>query len=194
VEEDGCRAVVKDYSQNGFLFRNLVGRFLVWRETKAYRRLKGLDGVPEFFRVINGLAIVISAVDGVSIEGLENRERLPNTFFRELRKRLAKIHGRGLAHCDLKRAPNILLGRDGKPYIVDWSASITSGECRPFPLNRIYGRFIQDDLNAVVKHQLKHCPESVAPEEIRIYLRRGKVENLLRRLRDAARLLLKKLA
>jgi len=33
VEDRGIQGVVKDFSVNGFLYRNLIGRFLLWRES-----------------------------------------------------------------------------------------------------------------------------------------------------------------
>ena len=84
VEEDGVRAVVKDYSTNRFLYRNIIGRFLVWRESKAYRRLRGLKGIPAFYRAIDGLALVFEEIPGRSVEGLEKEEKLSEGFFKEL--------------------------------------------------------------------------------------------------------------
>ena len=89
VEEDGHKAVVKDYSVNGILYRNAIGRFLVWREAKAYRRLRGLRGVPAFHRVINGLAVVLEQIPGRTVEGLEKERPLPKAFFDNLKCFLA---------------------------------------------------------------------------------------------------------
>jgi len=194
VEEDGVRAIVKDYSLNRFLYRNIIGRFLIWRESKAYRRLRGLEGTATFYRVIAGLALVIEEVSGRNMEALEKDERLPEDFFKELRALADRIHRRGLAHCDLKRAPNILLGNNGKPYVVDWSASISQREFRFFPFNRIYQRFILDDLNAIIKLQLKLVPDSIDPEEKRRYYHRSKIEKLIRAVRDRGRDFLQKIA
>ena len=105
IEEKGVRAVVKDFSVNRFLYRNTVGRFLIWREEKAYRRLRGLEGVPDFYRVIDGVAIVLGEVQGRDVENLEKERKLAETFFRELTDLLESVHSRGLAHCDLKRGP-----------------------------------------------------------------------------------------
>jgi RIO-like serine/threonine protein kinase len=194
VKESGVRAVVKDYSSNRFLFRNTVGRFLLWRERKAYRRLKGLRGVPTCYQVIDGLALVIEEISGRDIEGLENEGALSEEFFNQLQELVENVHGRGLAHCDLKRAPNILLGHDERPYIVDWSASISEREFRVFPLNLIYQRFLQDDLNAVTKMKLRHCPQSVGPEEARRYFHRSKTEEKIRSVRDKLRNWLQRIA
>ncbi|MBW1942328.1 MAG: hypothetical protein JRG79_15755 [Deltaproteobacteria bacterium] len=194
LEENNIRVVVKDYSANGFLFRNIIGRFLVWREYKAYRRLKGLEGVPVFYGTIGGLAVVFEELPGRNVEGLEHETRLPEKFFQDLRALVERIHKRGLAHCDLKRAPNTIIGPDEKPYIVDWSAAIAHREFRFFPLNLIYQRFIQDDFNAIIKLQLRHCPESIDPEERTRYFHRGPVERAIRSIRDGARDILQKIA
>jgi RIO-like serine/threonine protein kinase len=194
LEEDGVRAIVKDFCLNGFLFRNIIGRFLVWREKKAYERLKGVRGIPTFYRVIDGLALVIEEIPGKNIESMETVANLPDTFFEDLRLLVEAIHERGLAHCDLKRAPNIILGDDGKPYILDWAASISKKEFGFFPLNLIYERFIQDDLNAIIKIRLKHHPEEVSPEEKNRYTNRGMGEKLIRGIKDKVMCFLKKIA
>jgi RIO-like serine/threonine protein kinase len=194
VEENGVRAVVKDYSSNRFLYRNTFGRFLLWRERNAYRRLKGLRGVPTCYRVVDGLALVIEEISGRNIEGLENEGGLSEGFFEKLQGVVQDVHSRGLAHCDLKRAPNILLGHDERPYIVDWSASISEREFRFFPLNLIYQRFLQDDLNAITKMKLRHCPESISPDEARRYFHRSRSEEMIRSVRDKLRKLLQKIA
>jgi len=194
LEQDGVRAIVKDFSLNGFLFRNIIGRFLVWREKKAYERLKGVMGVPTFYRVIEGLALVIEEIPGKNIESMETVVNLPNTFFEDLQVLVEAIHERGLAHCDLKRAPNIILGDDGKPYILDWAASISNKEFGFFPLSLIYERFIHDDLNAIIKIRLKHHPEEVSPEEKNRYTNRGMGEKFIRGIKNKVMFLLKKIA
>lgn len=186
--------VVKDYSVNRFLYRHLVGRFLIWRESKAYRRLRGLKGVPKYYGKIAGPALVLEAVPAESVENLEKVQKLPEEFFKTLRTLVNAFHQRGLAHCDLKRAPNILLGDDAQPYIVDWSAAITLPEFRFFPFNLIYRRFIVDDLNAVTKLQLRHCPQSLSPAERKRYFQRSRMERLIRKIRDFSRELLQKMA
>lgn len=194
LEENGVEAVVKDFSGNGTLFRHTIGRFLVWREEKAYRRLRGLNGVPRLYRVIDGVALIMERIPGESLEDLEKRKKLPKSFFDALEAVVADAHARGVAHCDLKRAPNLLLCRDGKPYVVDWSAAVCRTELSLFPFSLIYRRLLLDDLHAITKMQLRHCPEEVGKERLDGYLRRSATEKLVRRVRDRLRELLKKLA
>ena len=133
LAQGDLRAVVKDFRPNRFLYRNLVGRFLTWREKKAYRKLTGITGVPTLYQEIGGLTLVFEEIQGRSLENLEKEIRLPEEFFRKLKDLVTEVHGRGLVHCDLKRAPNVLSGKDGRPYILDWSSAISESEFRFFP-------------------------------------------------------------
>ncbi len=194
VDENGVEAVVKDFSRNRTLFRNTFGRFLVWREEKAYRRLRGLRGIPVLYRVVDGLALVMERIPGESLEDLETRRRLPKSYFDELEKIVEDAHARGVAHCDLKRAPNLLVGLDERPYVVDWSAAVCRSELPIFPFSLIYRRLVRDDLQAITKMQLRHCPEEISRDRIIEYQRCSRAERLVRRIRDLLRDLLKRLA
>jgi len=194
VEINGVRAVVKDFSGNRFLFRNIVGRFLIWREAKAYRKLRGIRGVPEFFGVVDGLALVVQEIPGRSLENLEKEMHLPHTFFESMETLVAAFHQRGLAHCDLKRAPNTLLGPDGMPYVVDWAASISKSELWFPPFTLVFRRFMLDDEMAIVKLALRHCPERVSAEKMARYHYRSWGEKKIRAIRDRLRELLQKAA
>jgi len=193
IEDNGIRAIVKDFSSNRFIFRNTVGRFLVRREAKAYKRLKNLKGVPALYRVIGGVALVIEEIPGIDLGTAKRRINLPDNFFDALIDLVESYHERGLAHCDLKRAGNILLGHDGRPYIIDWAAAIFETEFRFFPFNYIYMRFVLDDHNAITKRKLYYSPELVSEDEKRKYDHRNWFEKGLRTLRDRLRELLQKI-
>ncbi|MCP4666530.1 MAG: hypothetical protein GY849_09185 [Deltaproteobacteria bacterium] len=194
IEEKGVKAVVKDFSTGRFLFRNTMGRFLVWRESKAYRKLQDVRGVPSLYRVLGGLALVIEMVPGRNLEELEDKGEIEAGFFDALKDHVDRFHEKGIAHCDLKRSPNTLFGEDGLPYVIDWGASISESECRIFPLNLIYERFLSDDYKAIVKLKLRHAPGAVRPEEKERYAYRSGPEKLIRAIRDRLRGLLKKIA
>ena len=87
-----------------------------------------------------------------------------------------------------------MIGKDGNTYIIDWAASISKSEFNFFPLNFIYKRFIQDDLNAITKIRLKWQPESVKPEERLRYTERSRVERIIRAIRDKLKKFIKKIA
>ena len=194
LEENGKKAIMKDFSRNRFLYRNVVGRFLVWREGKAYRKLQGIEGIPALYRIIPGTALIFELIPGRDMESLDKREGVPESFFDALSQLISLCHARGVAHCDLKRAPNTILGDDGRPYIVDWAASILRDEFRIPPMNLIYRRFMRDDHMAVIKLKLRHRPETVTGEEKDRYYYRSRGERAIRAVRDKLRELLQRAA
>jgi serine/threonine protein kinase len=193
IEEKGVRTVVKDFSNSKFLYRNIIGRFLIWREHRAYKTLKGLMGIPACFGVINGLALALEEIPSRPLKKHNKNIKLSDTFFDDLRNIVDNFHKRGLAHCDLKNGANVLVGRDGQPYIVDWSASISEKECRFFPLNRIYLRFVLDDHFAIIKLKMRYAPETLTLEEKTQYAHRSHVERGIRVIRDSLRKILMKI-
>jgi tRNA A-37 threonylcarbamoyl transferase component Bud32 len=193
VEEKGVRAIVKDFSNSRFLYRNIIGRFLIWRERRAYEILKGLKGIPACYGVIDGLALTLEQIPSRPLKKHNKNIKLSDTFFDELKNIVDSFHKRGLAHCDLKNGANVLVGRDGRPYIVDWSGSISEKEFGFFPLNRIYLRFVLDDHFAIIKLKMRYAPETVTLEEKTQYAHRSRMERSIRDIRDRLRKILKKI-
>jgi RIO-like serine/threonine protein kinase len=194
LEEHNIKAVVKDFSANGFLFRNVAGRFLLWREKKALTKLKGLTNVPSLYKVVDHSALVMEAVEGKTVGRLPAGTALPENFFLELRALVLAVHNLGIAHCDLKTSTNVLIDIDGHPHIVDWAASISQSEFRWGILQLIYRRFLRDDLMGVIKLQLRHDPDNVTPEDRERCLHRNMVERVVRKVRNGLRNTLKKVA
>lgn len=194
IEKNGVRAVVKDFSGNRFLFRNIVGRLLVWREARAYRKAEKIPGIPTLFRVIDGLALVTEEIDGTELGKVRDRERFENGFFDALERLVDDFHDRGLAHCDLKKSANILMGPDGRPYVIDWASAISRSEFRGPVLNRIYERFVLDDYNAITKQKLNYAPQQVTTEERERYDYQSRAEKAIRSIRDRLRAFLQKVA
>lgn len=187
VEKEGVRAVVKDYSTCNFFFRNTFGRFLIWREVKAYKKMGDFQGVPNLYGVIDGLALVVQEIPGTTLKNIRKGTRLEHGFFDALRELVSGLQRRGLAHCDLKSKGNILVGQDGLPYIIDWAAAISKSEFRLPLFSRIYQRFVLDDYNAVIKHTLFYRSELVTFEEKERFYHRNWAEKTIRYIRDRLR-------
>jgi RIO-like serine/threonine protein kinase len=195
IEENQVRAVVKDFSRNGFFYRNIVGRFLVWRESKAYKRLEEVKNIPTLYRTIGGIALVLEAIDGKDMgnRAAKNMEFSEN-FFHEIREIVKEAHRHGVVHCDLKAAPNTLVDNEGHPHIIDWAACMCYEEFRIFPLNLIYKRFIKDDLLSILKLQLKRAPGTVSQEDADMLHTRSRTERIIRAIRNTLRVFLQRIA
>jgi len=186
----GRAAVVKDYGRCGPLFRLVFGRWLVGRECRAYRLLAGVPGVPELIGRQGPYALAVEHVEAVPYHQLPADE-LPADFFERLGRLVADLHARGVAHGDLKMPHNVLVDRQGQPYVVDLTAAVRR-EASPF--HRWFFRVIaHDDLRAIYKLQEIVRPGSLTAEERAVLEHRGRLERAFRWLRSYARPAIKRL-
>lgn len=109
----------------GFPMRWL-GRWLARREAAHYRRLADLPNVPRLCGpvMVDGVALPYAvAHDYVEGRPLRSDDRLPETFVLELQAVFDEVHRRQMAYVDLHKRENILVGDDGKPYLIDFQVS-----------------------------------------------------------------------
>lgn len=179
-EHDGRRLVVKSASGRG-LARRLRLRMLR-NEHEAYTRLSGLPGVPACHGLLDGRHLLLEYVEGTPFRNATLADR--ELFFARLLGLIRAIHGRGVAHGDLKKKDNLLVVGGTRPCIVDFGVAVVRRR-RWAPINayawRLARRF---DYNAWVK--LKHGSDlSGAPEEDLRLARRTVVERVSRRIKSA---------
>lgn len=123
VAVDGGSVIVKDFARRGPWIRTL-GRLQISRETRAYRWLEGVPGLPAFVGRIDPFALAIERIEGEQLAfAVHDPETAPRRIA-ELRAILDAIHARGVAHNDLRGRENVLLRRDGSLAVLDLAASI----------------------------------------------------------------------
>lgn len=94
-----------------------VGRFLARREESAYLALADLESVPGFLGRWGPTAIVHQFIEG---QPLSRERTVPDDFFQRLREAIQALHARDMAYVDLEKRQNVLVGDDGKPYLIDF--------------------------------------------------------------------------
>ncbi len=148
---DGRLAVVKDISNRNLPSRVLFARWLLAREYRAYLRLQGLAGIPKLFGKIDRDAFILEYIDGVPLSAFSRDAHIPVEFFDTLTELVQGIHSRGVVHSDLKHKKNILVGKDARPYLIDFGTSWIVAPAWNFPHRWLYRQFLQIDLNAISK-------------------------------------------
>jgi hypothetical protein len=113
-----------------------IGRGLARREAHFLSRLAGVPGFPQLLGpvLVDGVKHE-NALARVYIAGhpLASRERTSDDFFPALGRLLAELHGRGIAYVDLHKRENVLVGDDGRPYLIDFQVSFDETTLpRPF--------------------------------------------------------------
>lgn len=103
-----------------FLPTRWIGEALAYHEARLYGLVAGLPGVPAFLGRLGPTAIVHDYIEG---RPLARDDRVDDDFFPRLTSLLEAMHRRGVAYVDLEKRENILLGDDGRPYLIDFQIS-----------------------------------------------------------------------
>lgn len=153
----------------GPFFWRRLGQTTIRREYEIYERLQGVQGVPHCLGLLDDKHLVLEHIPGDSYRqrqhSLQNRE----LFFVRLLETLRDIHAANVAHGDLKRKDNLLVGPDERPFIIDFGlACIRDGSKRR--LNRFFFEWgKQYDYNAWIKHKYHRRVDAILPEDIELY-------------------------
>lgn len=161
------RAVVKIGRTASLLGLPLMwlGRASMRRERTLYRLLDGLPGVPLWLGEIGSTGFAHGFVEG---HPLRKGEAVADDFFPRLADLLREIHRRGAAYVDLEKRENIIVGDDGRPYLIDfqisWYLSPRQGGHR-WPWRVIRDLFCAADQYHLLKHRRRHRPDQLTPAE-----------------------------
>ena len=99
---------------------------------------------------------------------LEEEKTLPEDFFDNLANLLHQIHQKSVLYIDMNKLGNIIIGTDGKAYLIDFQISLYFN---PEPLifksftKRLQKVLQNADLYHLFKHKRRLSPESLRPEE-----------------------------
>jgi hypothetical protein len=145
-----------------------LGRLITHNELCNLRRCEGIEGVPKVLGRVGATAYLYEYIEGAC---LDPRRGLPGDFFDRLLGVLRQIHARGLVHFDLHKRGNILVGDEGRPYIIDFQLSTHIGE-RLLISRRLSARLRRRlqayDLYHLYKHKRRCCPTGLTEAELRL--------------------------
>lgn len=164
-------------------------RLLAWfgsrairREAEVYERLRHIEGIPRSYGLAGSTHLVLEHIAGPTLRSaaaeLEDREQ----FFDRLLRTLRAMHAAGVAHGDLKRKENTLVGPGETPYLIDFGIASLRSDGAHY-LNRVrFDQTRQMDLNAYIK--LKYGPflDRMTAADVELY-RPLRIERLARRAR-----------
>jgi serine/threonine protein kinase len=181
VESQGVSAVLKDYSSSRWWFRHTVGWLLAVREAAAYRALRDVPGVPRLLTGVSWDGLLLEYVDGPNCRKAAG----PWTplFFQQLSELLRAVRQRGVLHLDVKR--NVLVSRDGRPFLIDFATSIVLPSWLG-PLRRLVLRLAADyDEQDVARLKRLLAPHLFTSQDEGKLMRRLPLAGLVRFLQEA---------
>ncbi|MFA9478637.1 hypothetical protein ACERK3_10050 [Phycisphaerales bacterium AB-hyl4] len=149
-----------------------LGRRLARRETRVLERLQGIEGIPRSagpVEIDGQPAPYVTAHHFIEGHPLAEHQRVDDAFFPTLVQMLEQVHARGVAHVDLNKRENIIVGHDGKPNLIDYQIHYALPHRFPGnnPLARLILRMLQrSDHYHLLKHRIHHRPDQL-PEDMR---------------------------
>ena len=177
-EGDGLKLIIKSAMGRGPVRK--ARQATLEREYAANRRLKGIVGVPACYGLLAQRYLVMEFIDGTTYRDATWQDR--DTWFAELLLVIREFHARGVSHGDLKSKTNMIVGKDHKPYVIDFGTTFLYKDGF-HPINNHlfeYGKRL--DINAWVKHKY-HGRYKNASEEDRQLLNYSKLEYIVRKVR-----------
>lgn len=167
-------AVLKLGRTNDFLTLPMgwLGALLSCREVRMYAQLRDVASVPALIGSVGRTGFLHVYAPG---HPLGRRERVSDAFFDELESCLKTIHGRHMAYVDLNKRQNVIVGDDGKPYLLDFQIALflpPAGWRGSAPLRWLMARFQRGDRYHFLKHKRRLRPDLLTADE------RARVERL----------------
>ena len=170
--------VIKEPS--GWGLRKTLNRAAIRREERVYRRLQGISGIPRCYGRIDDRYLVLEHVPGGTLHALEDELSDRGKFYARLLETLLSMHDARVAHGDLKRKRNILVGPGEQPFVIDFGIAVTVDGQRGF----LYDLARQVDRNAWIKHKYRGQIGNISHDDAALY-RPMRSERLARALRIA---------
>ena len=125
-------------------------RSLSRREAAVYARLGGVAGIPRSFGLV-GEGLALEHVAGPSLREHEPRIGDREAFFAKLLATIEGMHAAGVAHGDLKRKDNIIVGAGERPYLIDFGIAVRRSATSALWNRVVFAPLKQMDMNAWVK-------------------------------------------
>jgi predicted Ser/Thr protein kinase len=126
-------------------------RALLRREHAVYEKLAGIAGIPRCFGLVGGERLALEYVAGPSLREHEAQIADRAAFFGKLLATLQAMHAAGVAHGDLKRKDNIIVGPGERPYLVDFGIAVRRSATSTAWNSYGFAPLVQMDMNAWVK-------------------------------------------
>jgi predicted Ser/Thr protein kinase len=128
-----------------------VWRTLLQREHAVYERLTGIAGIPRSFGLVGGEGLALEYVAGPSLREFDAKIADRAAFFGTLLETVQAMHAAGVAHGDLKRKDNIVVGPNERPYLIDFGIAVRRSRTSTVWNSQAFAPLVQMDLNAWIK-------------------------------------------
>jgi tRNA A-37 threonylcarbamoyl transferase component Bud32 len=165
VDWNGTPLVVKTFLHKSPLVRWFGRRQVRW-ESRAYKQLEGMAGIPVLHEGPDPYTLVMDHVEGKRLTRIRREPMPKRPVVEALQELINAVHRRGVAHRDLRRRDNILVDERGVVHLIDFATAHVSA---PGSLRRrfLFPLFRSIDRGAFLKWKRLLTPEDLTERERR---------------------------
>jgi hypothetical protein len=150
-----------------------IGRVLAAREARFLRLLADVETIPnDLGQVSRNERLLPNAIARCYVDGepMRVKQELNPRIFDELFELVQTMHKREMAYVDLHKLENIIIGHDGRPYLIDFQ--VCFGLSARWPWNGKVAKYclakLQEiDIYHLNKHLARCLPGTLTAEQIR---------------------------
>lgn len=143
-----------------------LGKLSAGHESRIYQLLHDIEGIPRF---VGRIGVTGFAHEFIPGGPLKKKIVLSDEYFDQFHELLSEIHRRGVAYVDMNKPENVLLGDDGKPYLLDFQISFAPnnlwGWLRKI-LQPLLRQLQTEDWYHFAKHKRHFRPDLMTPEDL----------------------------
>lgn len=121
-KDDDLDLTIKDFSGSPWFIKETFGKLSTKIEGNTLKKLSGNKSVAKKIQFLSSYTISFSYIEGVSAKKCE---KIPKEFFLTLEKNVKSMHQKNIVHLDLRNLGNIIMGKEGYPYIIDFQSSMS---------------------------------------------------------------------
>jgi hypothetical protein len=134
---------------------------LMRRERRALRALGG--SCPQVPRLVDGGPAGTLLRSWLPGEVMYRAPPTDRRYYADALRLLARLHRRGIAHNDLAKEPNWLVGPGGEPLLVDFQLATVHRR-----RGRLFRLLAREDIRHLLKHKRKYCAAHLTARQTRI--------------------------
>jgi len=114
--------VVKDFAGRSW-WRRAIGRLEINHECRAYEYLGQAPCFPTFIGRIDGDALAVEKVDGISLRLADDVDARRDNYLGQMRSAMERLTKLGFLHLDARAYRNVLRRPDGRVVFIDLAGS-----------------------------------------------------------------------
>jgi RIO-like serine/threonine protein kinase len=174
MSQDGRLMVIRDWRGSN-IFLKPIAFLLAAREKKIITCLESLNDrrIPKPLYFGKG-TLIRSYIEGSSLKESRIQDQ---SYYREARQLLDRIHAMGVVHNDLEKPENWLVTEDASPAIIDFQLACF------FPKKGILFKIAaREDMRHLVKQKARFCPASLSGKDKEILRRKSNFTRIWSRI------------